>query len=108
MVMPEDQSRSSRSKLNEALELLNEAAREKKGELQNILTDKYSHIREAMSHEAQKVKSMAQDVIVDGEKKIMETTARVDANVRKDPWPYVAGTAAVALLVGYLMGSKRK
>lgn len=108
MVMPEDQLKSNRSKLNEALELLNEAAREKKGELQDILTNKYSHIRDAMAHEAQKAKSIAQDVLVEGEKKIKETTAKVDANVRKDPWPYVAGTAAVALLVGYLMGSKRK
>lgn len=108
MVMPDDQTKSNRSKLNEALELLNEAAREKKGELQNILTDKYSHIREAMTLEAQKAKSMAQEVMVDGEKKIKEATAKVDANVRKDPWPYVAGTAAIALLVGYLMGSKRK
>ena len=108
MVMPEDHLKTNRSKLNEALELLNEAAREKKVEFQEILTNKYSHIRDAMALEAQKAKSMAQDVIVEGERKIKETTAMVDANVRKDPWPYVAGTAAVALLVGFLMGSKRK
>lgn len=108
MVMPDDQLKSNRSKLNEALELLNEAAREKKGEFQEILTNKYSHIRDAMALEAQKARCLAKDVLADGERKIKETTASVDANVRRDPWPYVAGTAAVALLVGYLMGTKRK
>lgn len=108
MLMTEENPKTNRSKLNEALELLNEAAREKKAELQDMLSDKYSHIKEAVGIEARKAQNVAHEVIAESERKIKEATAKVDSNVRKDPWPYLAGTAALALLIGYLMGSKRK
>lgn len=96
------------SKIHEALDLLNEAAREKKIELTDMLTDRYAHIKKAVALEAQKVEHMAHDAVVESEKKIRDATAKVDSAVRRDPWPYVAGSAAVALLIGYLMGSKHK
>ena len=97
----------SRGKINEALDLLNEAARERKDELQDMFTDKYAHIKEAIAVDAQKVRSLAKDVIAEGEEKLKHAVVKVDSRVRKDPWPYVAGTAAVALLLGYLMGKRK-
>jgi ElaB/YqjD/DUF883 family membrane-anchored ribosome-binding protein len=93
----ETHSRTSHAKINEALELLNEVARDKKDELQDLMTNKYSDIREAMTAN-----------IVQGKEKVMAIAGDVDKRVHKDPWVYIAGTAAASLLLGYLMGSKRK
>ena len=106
-MITENQSKTSRGKISEALELLNEAARDKKDELQDMFTDKYAHIKKAVTVEAQKVKDMARDVVAEGEEKIKEAFIKVDDRVRKDPWPYVAGTAIVALLLGYVLGRRK-
>lgn len=89
----ETQIRTSNTKISEALELLNEAAKEKRDELKGLMTDKYAHIREAVAAGAGQAKEMAGDV---------------DKRVHKDPWVYIAGAAAASLIFGYLMGSKRK
>jgi len=96
--------RTSNAKINEALELLNEAAKEKKDELKGLMSNKYSHIREAMSAGV----GHAQEALVQGKEKALEIAGDVDNRVHKDPWVYIAGTAAASLLLGYLMGSKRK
>jgi len=89
--------RTSNAKIGEALELLNEAAKEKKGELTDLMANRYAHIREAMASS-----------IVQGKEKAMEIANDVDQRVHKDPWVYIAGTAAASLLLGYLIGSRRK
>jgi ElaB/YqjD/DUF883 family membrane-anchored ribosome-binding protein len=89
--------RTSNTKIAEALELLNEAAREKKDELKDLMANRYSDIREAMTTN-----------IVKGKEQVMAIAGDVDERVHKDPWVYIAGTAAASLLLGYLMGSKRK
>lgn len=103
-------------KITEALDLLNEAAREKKDELKGLFTDKYSHIKQTMVAQAQqgrrvfdKTKDLAQETFQGSEEKIKETLSDVDKRVRKDPWAYIAGATAISVLLGYLMGtSKRK
>jgi len=100
----ETQIRTSNAKISEALELLNEAAREKKDELKDLMVNKYGHIREAMSSGAEH----AQEVMAQGREKVIAAARDVDQRVHKDPWVYIAGTAAASLLLGYLMGSKRK
>ena len=93
----ENQIRTSNTKISEALELLNEAAQEKRDELKDIMANRYSHIREAMT-----------TGVDQGKEKVMEVAADIDQRVHKDPWVYVAGAAAASLLLGYLIGSKRK
>ena len=46
--------------------------------------------------------------LVQGKEKVMAIASDVDKRVHKDPWVYIAGTAAASLLLGYLMGAKRK
>lgn len=107
--------KTSVSKISEALELLNEAAKEKKDELKGLLTDRYTHIKEAISsgteHSRQiyeKAKHVTQDALLKGEEKIKEAASVVDKQAHKNPWSFVAGAAVVSLFIGYLMGSKRK
>ena len=95
---------TSDAKISEALELLNEAAKQKKDELKGLLSHKYAHIREAMTAGIED----AQDAFVQGKEKAMELAGDVDKRVHKDPWIYIAGAAAASLLLGYFMGSKRK
>jgi ElaB/YqjD/DUF883 family membrane-anchored ribosome-binding protein len=113
--MTESQVKTSNAKISEALELLNEAAKEKKDELKGLMANRYSHIREAMTsgvEHGKEVLKHAQDItqeaIVQGKEKVIEIASDVDKRVHKDPWPYIAGAAAVSLLLGYFMGSKRK
>lgn len=115
MLNTENQPKTSSGKLTEALELLNGAAQEKKDELKGLLTNRYSHIKQAMAAATEqsleilsKAKGIAQEKILEGEEKIKEVMSEADRRVRKDPWPYIAGAAAFSLLLGYLMGSKRK
>ena len=107
--------RTSNAKISEALELLNEAAKEKKDELKGLMANRYSHIREAMTSGVEYGKDVfkhAQDItkeaIVQGKDKAVEIASDVDKRVHKDPWTYIAGTAVATLLLGYFMGSKRK
>jgi ElaB/YqjD/DUF883 family membrane-anchored ribosome-binding protein len=100
----ETQARTSNAKISEALELLNEAAKGKREELKGLLVNKYSHIREAMTSGVEH----AQEAIVQGKEKVIEIAGDVDKRVHKDPWAYIAGTAAAFLLLGYFIGSKRK
>jgi len=100
----ETQVRTSNAKISEALELLNDAAKEKKDELKGLMSNKYAHIKEVMNSGLE----YSQEAIAQGKEKVMELASDVDKRVHKDPWVYIAGTAAASLLVGYLMGSKRK
>ncbi len=100
----ETQVRTSNAKISEALELLNEAAKEKRDELKDLMANRYSHIREAMTAGVEHGK----EAIIKGGKKVKEIAGNVDQRAYKDPWVYIAGAAATSLLLGYFMGSKRK
>ena len=106
---------NSNKKIDEALHLLNEAAKEKKEELRQLLGEKYSHIKETLTEVALnnkevlgRVKRITQDTLQDGQERIAEAAGEIDKQVRSNPWPYIGGVAAGALLLGFLMGSSRK
>jgi ElaB/YqjD/DUF883 family membrane-anchored ribosome-binding protein len=111
----ETQVRTSNTKIGDALELLNQAAQEKRSELTDLMANKYSHIREAMASSVvhgkeilKHTQDLTQQAIVQSKEKVKEIAGDVDQRVHKDPWAYIAGTAAASLILGYLMGSKRK
>ena len=84
---------NSNKKFEEALQLLNEAAKEKKEDVVKLLSEKYSHIKDALS---------------EGRDKAGEVFEEVDEKVRKNPWPYIGGVAIGALLLGYILGNQKK
>ena len=83
----------SKQKFEEALSLLNEAAKEKKEDIQRLLSDRYSHIK---------------DAVLTGRDRTSEVFEEVDENVRQNPWAYIGGAALGALLLGYILGSQKK
>ena len=112
--MSADNANSSK-KFEEALHLLNEAAREKTEEIQNILGDKYSDIRRIIEQQAAKqkqnlkrVQRVAGDWLEEGEEKAREVASDLDENVRENPWAYIGGVAAGALLLGFILGSSSR
>lgn len=106
---------NSTRKIDEALQLLNEAAKDKKDELRRLLGEKYSDIRETLTEVAlsnrevlDRVKRVAAETIEEGQERAAETFEQIDSEVRKNPWPYLGGVAAGALLVGFILGSSRR
>ena len=110
---------TSSEKISEALKLLDEAAKQKKDELRTLMSDKYAHLRDVIVEtESSIAKSLsdagkhavhaaahARDV---GVEKARELAGDVDKHVHHNPWQYIAGTAAVGLLLGYILGRNRK
>lgn len=110
---------TSSEKILEALKLLEEAATQKKDELKSVMSDKYTHLRNVIVEtESSLVKSLsdarkhaveavahAKDV---GVEKASALARDVDKNVHQSPWPYIAGSAGVGLLLGYILGWNRK
>ena len=109
--MPSD---NSSQKFEEALQLLNEAAREKKEEIQNLIGDKYGHIKDALHEAAVKnrkqfarYRKLTEEALDEGGEKLKDIASDVDAQVHENPWPYIGGVALGALLLGFIMGSSR-
>jgi ElaB/YqjD/DUF883 family membrane-anchored ribosome-binding protein len=113
-----EQALSNNEKIAEALKLLEEAAKGKKDELRNLVTDKYQHLKTALGEtehnvaetlaaakkRAMEVALHAKEVGTDQAKKI---AAEVDEQVHENPWPYIGGVAVAALLIGFLLGRSK-
>ena len=83
-------------KIDAALALLNEAAQEKKEEFQKLISERYAEFRET-----------AENVMEEGGKKVKAAADTVDKEVHTNPWRYIGGIAAGALLAGYLFGRRK-
>ena len=95
-------------RITEALELLNEAAKDKKTELEQLISHKFGDLKSLVEGLTGKVQREAADTYHRGKEKIEDVLSDVDKSVHKNPWPYIGGAAAVALLFGYLLGRSKK
>jgi len=111
--------RRSSENIAAALKLLEEAAKQKKDELRTLMSDKYRNLRSLiLEDESSLMESLtaAKDHAVDaatdvkdaGVKKVREIARDVDKGVHQNPWPYIAGSAVVSVLLGYILGQSRK
>lgn len=110
---------TSSESIAEALKLLEEAAKQKKDELKSVLSNKYTHLRDVIVEtEGSLMKSLAsakdhavqaatnaKEASVD---KACEISRDVDRSVHHNPWPYIAGSAVVGLLLGSILGRNAK
>lgn len=91
-------------RINEALELLNEVAKDKKAELQGVISHKYGDLQSAISGMTGRVV----EGFHRGKEKAKELATEVDESVHKNPWPYIGGTALGFLILGYFLGRSKK
>lgn len=101
------QTAASTEKLNEALAHLNEAAKDRREELQTLLAGKYTDLKAAFGGAAH----ASADWMKEQGKEVGDTAklaaSTVDHSVRKHPWYYVGGAALGGLLLGFLLGRHR-
>ena len=111
-----------KGKINEALAILEEAAKDKKEELNKLVGSGYANVRELFA-EGLKKSSQAQeklgDAVSDGEKIVEETiqkgsmyvqdaTNQLEKEIRNKPMLYLTIVSAASLFIGYLLGSKKE
>lgn len=103
-----------KDRIHEALELLNEAAKEKKNEVYSVINAKYEHLREMFAGAAESGQSFAEDAkenisrtLSAEEKKIKQVAAKWDKEVRSNPWTYIGGAVLGSLCLGLLLGRKK-
>ena len=80
-------------KMTKALDQLNKAVQSKKDEIEQNL---------------EHFKKSAQQTLDDAKETITETAETVDKEVHTNPWAYIGGAAACALLAGFIVGRVTK
>jgi ElaB/YqjD/DUF883 family membrane-anchored ribosome-binding protein len=95
-------------KINEALEFLNDVAKEKGAELQDMISGKYAHLQSALGGIAETVRRTAQEAYSQGKAKAKDLAAEMDGNVRRNPWPVLGGTALGFLILGLFLSRSRR
>ncbi|MDP3919418.1 MAG: hypothetical protein Q8R76_01240 [Candidatus Omnitrophota bacterium] len=106
-------------KIHEALELLNEAARDKREELYDRMEGQYDELRHLFNDasgnvrkSAANLKNRTEDALHEGQEKIgrfaHEKGEEVDRSVHENPWPFLGGVAVAAFVLGYRFSSRKK
>ena len=95
-------------RINEALELLNTVARDKKAELQAAMENKYTDLSSVVSAFTDQMKNRATEKFEAGKQKVVDVASYIDKSVHKNPWAYIGGAAAAALVFGFLLGRSRR
>ncbi|MDK2857637.1 MAG: hypothetical protein PWQ29_1299 [Verrucomicrobiota bacterium] len=102
------------AKISEALELLNEAAREQKNEFSGLIADKYDDLKKAMMSVESEIEAKAlrgvrkmQEVSQEASAGIKHVAENVDKKAHEDPWKTFSWVIAGAFIVGFLLGNKK-
>lgn len=100
-------------KIDEALALLNEAAKGQKDEISSLISSKYSDLKSSLTDLESKAENRAADGL-DRLKELKDAAAgqaksaagEVDRRAHEDPWKTFGWTILGALAVGVLIGRK--
>ena len=93
--------------LDEALASLNEAAKDRREDLQKLISEKYTDLGSAFGGAAHASANWVseQGREVGDTAKLAAST--VDHSIRNHPWYYVGGAALVGVVIGLLVGHQR-
>jgi len=100
-------------KIQEALDLLNEAAHEQKDDIGEMLKGKYDALKEIVqgleTEAGETAKHGAEwlgDMKESATEQVKETAQHIDQKVHEDPWKTLGLPILGAFVVGYLLGRK--
>ena len=103
-----------KDKISDALELLNDAAQEKKEEVFELVGNKYEHLKEFFGNIASEGEAMAGQAkkqmgkgLHEGEMKLKDSATQWNKKVRKAPWAFLGGMALGSLVLGLTFGRKK-
>lgn len=100
-------NRQDEARIRDALEILNSVAIEEKERLQEMMSERYNGLKEFLSDAQDDAMRRLSRAYKDGKYKVKEVAGDVDRNVHDNPWAYIGGAAAIALLVGFALGRRR-
>ena len=92
-------NRIKHDEIHGVLDVLTEAAEEKKEEVLGAIEDKYEHLKDAL-----KIASHNGKAVV---KKAKRRAIQLDKKVHKDPWVFLGGVALGSLIFGLMLGHRR-
>jgi ElaB/YqjD/DUF883 family membrane-anchored ribosome-binding protein len=95
-------------KISEALELLEEVAKDKKEELKSLVSDKYHSLKSVLGDVAEGLEKKGVETYEHGIEKVKDLAAKSAKSIRKQPWPYLGGTAIGFLILGIFLSRSRK
>ncbi|HUJ79612.1 MAG TPA: hypothetical protein VLY45_04770 [Nitrospiria bacterium] len=98
----------SDQRINEALHLLNEVAKDKRAELAQMIAVKYGNLKSMLEGIREEIERESADAYRRGKDQVSHAVKEVDQSVHAHPWPYIAGAALTALILGYLFGNSRR
>ncbi len=87
--------RTASDKIQDALELLNEAAKDKKDELYGKIEEQYSQVKELLAEK-----------VGDGEEIVHHAKKQLSKTVQSKPWQALGAAALGAFIFGIVMGRK--
>jgi ElaB/YqjD/DUF883 family membrane-anchored ribosome-binding protein len=103
----------SNEKIREALELLRQAAVEKKEELRGMVGDQYGDLRDVIGGFGATVANRARSAVDSimrakniGNEKVKDAALCVDEAVHEKPYHFLGGVAIAALILGYMIGRR--
>ena len=95
-------------RINEALELLNAVAHDRKEELEATVREKYTDFASLLSALGDRAKSRAAEKFEAGRQKVVDAAGDIDQRVHRNPWSYIAGAALTGLLLGLFLNRSRR
>lgn len=96
------------ARINEALDILNAVAKDKKAELQAAMQHKYADLSSVVAAFSGQVKTQAAETYQAGKQKVEAAAGDIDQSVHRNPYAYIGGAALVGLLFGLLVSRSRK
>jgi len=98
---------TSNEKLHESLAQLNEAARNRREELDKLLAEKYTDLKSALGDVAGASASWLKEHGKEVGERAEVVAKTVDNSARHHPWYFIGGAALGGLLVGLLLNRHR-
>ncbi|MBM3313954.1 DUF883 family protein [candidate division WOR-3 bacterium] len=98
---------ASADKLSDALAQLNEAAKERREEVEKLLAEKYTHLKAALGGAAHASADWMKEQSREVGEKAKLAASTVDHSVHAHPWYYIGGAALGGLFIGFLLGRQR-